>query len=33
MDKPSPQVEFDTETGRAGELHQLAGGGDVLTTN
>ena len=33
MDKASPQVGYDTQTGNAGELHQLASGGETLTTN
>ncbi len=33
MDKISPPTGYDTETGNAGELHQLAGGKEALTTN
>ena len=33
MDKMSPPTGYDTETGNAGELHQLAGGKEAMTTN
>ncbi len=33
MDKTSPPTGYDTETGTAGELHQLASGRETLTTN
>jgi len=34
MDKPTPQViDYDTDTAPGGELHQLAGGKETLTTN
>ena len=33
MDKISPPTGYDTETGNAGELHQLAGGKEAMTTN